>query len=165
MTEIRYSHFESPVGRLLLVARGDSLSAIEFPNGRHARGIEPGWTRSDAPFREVARQLDAYFAGRREEFDLPLAPEGTEFQQATWRALREIPFGETRTYSEIARRIGRPRAVRAVGAANGRNPISIVIPCHRVVGADGGLTGFGGGLPVKRYLLELEGAGTLILKT
>ena len=114
--------------------------------------------RDPRPFRDLREQLAQYFAGRRRTFSLKLAPAGTDFQQATWRALVEIPYGETASYAEIARRVGRPAASRAVGAANGANPLPIVVPCHRVIGADGSLTGFGGGLPIKRALLELEGA-------
>jgi methylated-DNA-[protein]-cysteine S-methyltransferase len=110
------------------------------------------------PFREVVRQLKAYFDGQLKAFDLPLAPQGTEFQRQVWRALQTIPYGRTKSYGEIARRLGRPEASRAVGAANGQNPIPVIIPCHRVIGADGSLTGFGGGLPIKRKLLALEGA-------
>jgi methylated-DNA-[protein]-cysteine S-methyltransferase len=106
--------------------------------------------------REVMRQLEAYFAGERLEFDLPLAPEGTEFQRRVWKALAEIPYGETRSYGELARSIGKPAAVRAVGAANGRNPIGIIVPCHRVIGSSGKLVGYGGGLPMKQMLLDLE---------
>ncbi len=151
-----FTEMDSPVGNLLLVSNGGALARIEFESEPKARRGRLDGTRSSQPFREVTRQLEEYFAGKRQNFDLPLQPEGTPFQLATWRALQEIPYGETRAYSEIARRIGRPRAARAVGAANGSNPIPIVIPCHRVIGAAGDLTGFGGGLSVKRFLLELE---------
>jgi methylated-DNA-[protein]-cysteine S-methyltransferase len=147
---------DSPVGRLRLVSDGQALTRIEFETETRERA--PEGTRSTRPFRDVRRQLEEYFAGERRSFDLPLRPAGTPFQLATWRALRYIPYGETRSYSEVAQRIGKPRAVRAVGAANGRNPLPIVIPCHRVIGASGALTGFAGGLPLKRFLLELEGA-------
>ena len=153
-----YAWTGSPVGRLLL-AGSDALSLIAFPRG--ANGIEPqaDWRPSDAPFlRETAAQLGEYFRGERREFDLDLKPTGTAFQLSVLNALATIPYGETRSYGEIAAQIGRPKAVRAVGAANGRNPLPIVIPCHRVIGADGRLTGFGGGLETKRYLLDLEGS-------
>jgi methylated-DNA-[protein]-cysteine S-methyltransferase len=153
-----YTIFDSPVGELMLVGRDDAVTAIEFAGGRRSGGPKPDWVRSDKPLREAIRQLKSYFAGKRTSFDLPLSPAGTEFQRQTWNALLEIPYGETRSYAQIAERIGRPKAVRAVGAANGSNPISIVVPCHRVIGSNGDLTGFGGGLDVKRKLLNLEGA-------
>lgn len=146
----------SPVGPLHLVADGDgALTHLLFDDER--------WPTPDArpapraaPFREVRTQLEQYFAGERRAFDLPLAPRGTPFQLAAWAALRDIPHGRTRSYAQQAAAIGRPAAVRAVGAANGRNPIAVVVPCHRVVGADGGLTGYGGGVDRKRVLLDLE---------
>lgn len=137
---------------------------IGFPGGDKARGPDPSWTRDDAPFEEVARQLREYFDGARRRFDLDLEPSGTVFQRAVLDALQTIPYGETRSYADIALQIGRPRAGRAVGAANGRNPLPIVIPCHRVIGKDRSLTGFGGGLETKRYLLDLE-AGVRDLPT
>ncbi len=155
---MRYDEIESPVGPLLAVADDSGLRRIYFPERGRAHAPEAGWVRDPEPFRELRAQLAEYFAGRRRTFSLKLAPEGTEFQRATWRALAAIPYGETISYAELARRIGRPAASRAVGAANGANPLPIVVPCHRVIGADGSLTGFGGGLPVKRALLELEGA-------
>lgn len=154
----------SPVGRLLLVARSGGLTHVLFldrPGGSPPEKRRPAGDDTPAAARildEAKRQLGEYFTGGRRVFDLPLAPAGTAFQMAVWRGLREIPFGETRSYGDIARRIGRPKAVRAVGAANGANPISIIVPCHRVIGRDGRLTGFGGGLANKRILLELEGA-------
>ena len=152
-----YAWTGSPVGRLLL-AGTDALSLIAFSRGANGIAPQAGWKPSDAPFlRKAAAQLDEYFRGARREFDLRLRPTGTAFQLAVLNALATIPYGETRSYGEIAAQIGRPKAVRAVGAANGRNPLPIVIPCHRVIGADGGLTGFGGGLETKRYLLDLEG--------
>lgn len=148
----------SPVGPLLLAAGAEGLTHLLFPN--HA-GPPPAGDDSPAAERcldRAAAQLQEYFAGTRRRFDLPLAATGTDFQRAVWAGLLTIPYGATLSYGELARRIGRPRAVRAVGAANGANPISIVVPCHRVIGADGSLTGFGGGLPAKAALLELEGA-------
>ena len=151
-----YTFIPSPVGQLLLAGSRDALAVIGFPRGSKARGAEPGWERLDAPFKTAAKQLSEYFEGTRHEFDLDLAPVGTKFQVDVLDALLTIPYGETRSYGDIARQIGNPRAVRAVGAANGRNPLAIVIPCHRVIGHDGDLTGFGGGLATKRYLLDLE---------
>ena len=156
---IRYAHVPSPVGALLVAASDAGLHAIEFPDNRHPVPRIGAWAAGPHPLIEAARaQLDAYFAGELERFDLPLAPRGTPFQLAVWRALADIPYGGTASYAQLAARVGRPSATRAVGAANGRNPLPIVLPCHRVIGADGGLTGFGGGLPTKRFLLELEGA-------
>lgn len=146
---------ESPVGPLLAVERGGKLLALAFV-GDDPPVVEPDWVESEEPFGELRAQLGEYFEGRRREFDLPLEPEGTEFQMAVWSALRDIPYGATATYGEIAEAIGRPTAVRAVGGANNANRLPIVIPCHRVVGADGSLTGFGGGLEAKALLLELE---------
>ena len=146
----------SPVGPLLLAGDGDALSAIGFSSGKGARGADPSWKRDDTAFAEPIRQLGEYFDGARRTFDLDLAPSGTAFQRQVLDALLTIPYGETRSYADVARQVGRPAAVRAVGAANGRNPLPIVIPCHRVIGRDGSLTGFGGGLDAKRFLLELE---------
>ena len=152
---------DSPVGGLRLLAGGNGLREISFERGRRPKPRLPdGATRSEEPFREAIRQLDAYFAGELETFDLALAPEGTPFQLGVWRLLAKIPYGETTSYGELARRLDRPDAARAVGAANGSNPIPIVIPCHRVVGANGSLTGFGGGLDAKRWLLRHEAART-----
>lgn len=151
-----FTYLPSPLGELLLAGSEDALALIGFPSGSMARRPEDGWERADEPFAEAARQVQAYFDGRLRVFDLPCAPSGTPFQSAVHEALRGIPYGETRTYADIARAIGAPQAVRAVGAANARNPLPIITPCHRVVGRDGSLTGFGGGLPAKRYLLEHE---------
>ena len=151
-----YTQIESPVGPLLLVGDDAGLRQILFVNGRHRARPEPSWKDDAAPLEKTIRQLRSYFAGEREEFDLPLAPEGTPFQREVWRRLCEIPYGETISYGELARRIGNPRASRAVGLANGSNPIPIVIPCHRVIGSNGKLTGYGGGLPIKEKLLALE---------
>ena len=159
----RYAYHASPIGALLLVGeRGPdgplTLSGLYMEEHRRGPAIAPDWARDDAAFEEIGRQLDEYFAGRRSSFDLPLSPCGTPFQHRVWDELRRIEPGTTRTYGELAAAVGRPRAARAVGAAIGRNPISVIVPCHRVVGADGSLTGFGGGLERKRYLLALEGA-------
>jgi methylated-DNA-[protein]-cysteine S-methyltransferase len=151
-----YTRLPSPLGPLLLVGTENALTAVGLPSGRDGFQPDPHWTETAAPFAEPVRQLDAYFAGTLRRFDLRLAPAGTPFQQRVWQALREIPYGETVSYSELARRIGRPAAARAVGAANGRNPLAIVIPCHRVIGSDGRLVGYGGGLPAKSALLALE---------
>jgi methylated-DNA-[protein]-cysteine S-methyltransferase len=158
---VRFTHMRSPIDNLLLVGElrkdGLALSGVYFENAAHAKGAIPHDAIEDsAAFAEVIAQLTAYFAGRRTSFDLTLAAEGTDFQRKVWRALAAIPYGSTTTYAAIARSIGKPRAVRAVGAANGRNPLSIVVPCHRVIGQDGTLTGYAGGLPSKRRLLEIE---------
>ena len=153
-----YRYLASPIGQLLLAGDEQGLRFIGFPQGKGKLDIAPEWRLDDHCFAEVERQLGEYFAGQRRDFDLNLAPSGTPFQLAVLDALQTIPHGETRSYLDIARQIGRPDAVRAVGAANGRNPLPIVIPCHRVIGSDGSLTGFGGGLPSKRFLLDLEGA-------
>jgi methylated-DNA-[protein]-cysteine S-methyltransferase len=154
---MNYIYLESPIGRLLLAGDSSAVRHIRFPEGRKSSEPEPTWIhRPTQPLEEAARQLREYFAGERDEFDLPLAPDGTEFQKSVWRALQDIPYGATISYGELARRVGNPKASRAVGAANGQNPIPIVIPCHRVIGANGKLTGFGGGLPTKEALLALE---------
>lgn len=149
----------TPVGPLTLVALGEALVAVWMEDQRHHPGAvahgDPAST-DDPVLARAARQLEEYFAGRRTDFDLPLAPEGTEFQRRVWAELLQIPYGETVTYGELARRLDNPTGSRAVGLANGRNPLGIVVPCHRVVGAGGNLTGYGGGLPRKRLLLDLE---------
>ena len=158
MKRIFHRVHESPVGPLLLAVSDAGVHAIEFHAPRHPVS-DARWEAADHPLLDaLAVQLDEYFAGERRHFDLPLAPEGTDFQRTVWHALANIPYGETASYAQLAHTIGHASAVRAVGAANGRNPIPIVLPCHRVIGADGALTGFGGGLPTKRFLLELEGA-------
>jgi methylated-DNA-[protein]-cysteine S-methyltransferase len=146
-----YDTIDSPLGELLIASDGHSLTAVHM-NGTPG----PGWRRDPVPLREGADQLHAYFAGELREFDLPLAAAGTPFQREVWEALRRIPYGETIGYGELAAAVGRPHAARAVGAANGRNPIAVVVPCHRVIGASGALTGYGGGLARKRLLLDLE---------
>ncbi|MEO5633206.1 methylated-DNA--[protein]-cysteine S-methyltransferase [Gaiella sp.] len=159
MTRLTSTTYESPVGALTLVAGNGGLRAVIWPDGRLDRVGLTGETLTpgDTPVLDAtAAQLDEYFAGTRTSFDVPLDLQGTAFQLAAWQALAEIPYGETRSYGEQADAIGRPTAVRAIGAANGRNPVSIVLPCHRVIGRNGSLTGFGGGLEVKAALLELE---------
>jgi methylated-DNA-[protein]-cysteine S-methyltransferase len=156
-TNMQYRYIESPIGKLLLAGDDNGLAIIGLPKGKGIVVPESTWQRSEHCFEEVERQLHEYFAGARKIFDLKLAPTGTEFQLVVLEALRGIPLGETRSYLQIAQQIERPKAVRAVGAANGRNPLPIVIPCHRVIGADGSLTGFAGGLDAKLFLLELEG--------
>lgn len=147
---------DSPIGALYLISDGTALTEI-------ALDPPPGWSRrrkdDAAPFARARKQLDEYFHGKRTEFDLPLAPTGTPFQRRAWDELAKIPYGTTISYGEQARRVGRPKGARAVGMANGRNPLSIVVPCHRVIGADGSLVGYGGGLAIKKWLLEFELAG------
>ncbi len=157
-TTVRRSHttIDSPIGPLTLVAEGDTLCGLHMDRQRH-RPDDGSFGVCDAgPFAEAVEQLDDYFAGRRTTFEVEMTPAGTGFQQQVWGALCDIPYGATASYGQIAARVGRPRAMRAVGLANGRNPIAIMIPCHRVVGASGGLVGYGGGLDRKRQLLELE---------
>ena len=153
-----YCYLQTPIGPLLIAGEPDAVRRIEFPqNGEARRQPSGNWTETKGGVvGEAARQLKEYFAMQRTEFDLPLAPGGTEFQRAVWHQLQGIPYGETIAYGELARRVGNPKASRAVGAANGSNPIPIVIPCHRVIGSNGKLTGFGGGLPIKKVLLSLE---------
>jgi methylated-DNA-[protein]-cysteine S-methyltransferase len=153
---LAYTYLESPIGTLLLAGDADGLLQILFPtNGRLARP-DPAWQEDPPALQEVIRQLMAYFAGELEAFDLSVSPKGTPFQQKVWSELRNIPYGKTISYGELARRIGNSNASRAVGLANGSNPIPIVIPCHRVIGSNGKLTGYGGGLPIKEKLLALE---------
>ena len=152
-----YRYIESPIGQLLLAGNDAGLKIIGFPKGKGQVTPEPGWQPATDCFSDTESQLTEYFEGNRQVFELKLAPTGTDFQLEVLQALQTIPLGETRSYRDIACQIGRPEAVRAVGAANGRNPLPIVIPCHRVIGADGSLTGFGGGLETKLFLLELEG--------
>lgn len=152
---MNYQLLETPIGTLRLLSDDGQLVAIEF-EGQYALDAKPD--DADPVLTETARQLQEYFNGERQDFDLPLAPGGTDFQRSVWQALRDIPYGEVRSYRDIARAIGRASAVRAVGAANGRNPVPIVVPCHRVIGSDGSLTGFAGGLDAKKRLLQCEGA-------
>lgn len=151
-----YCYLDTPIGELLLAGDEDALALIGFPQGSMRREPEPDWIFNEQRLAEACRQVREYFAGERRTFDLPVRLSGTDFQVRVLRALQEIPYGETVSYGDIAKRIGRPRAVRAVGAANGRNPIPIVIPCHRVIGSRGDLTGFGGGLDTKEALLRHE---------
>ena len=157
---IRYVRFATPLGTLFATAIGGSLTGIYFEGQRHAPAISRDWQEDPyhAPLAECARQLADYFEGKRQCFDLPLAPDGTEFQRRVWREIARIPYGETLSYAELAARAEVPGAARAAGAATGRNPLSIVVPCHRVVGTNGSLTGYAGGLERKTRLLELEGA-------
>jgi methylated-DNA-[protein]-cysteine S-methyltransferase len=164
-TATRHTVVDSPLGALTLVAEGDALTGVYFEG--HLRGPSPDalGSREDAGFEDARGQLEEYFAGRRQSFDLPLAPRGEPFQRRVWALLEQIPYGETRSYGQLARELGDPALAQAVGAANGRNPLSVIVPCHRVVGADGSLTGYAGGLERKRLLLDLEesaaGAGRL----
>ncbi|HLK05819.1 MAG TPA: methylated-DNA--[protein]-cysteine S-methyltransferase [Candidatus Acidoferrum sp.] len=156
MSRIYYTTMESPVGQLRLVAEELGLRTVWFVRGRKDEKPHVDWKEDAAFFVDVKRQLNAYFAGELKEFEIPLLMEGTEFQKRVWKALQTIPYGETMSYGEVAKKIGEPKAVRAVGAANGQNPIPIIVPCHRVIGSDGSLTGFGGGIENKKKLLELE---------
>ena len=153
--ETHYSVMSSPLGELTLTANQQGLTGVWFDTDRHQQNRE-GWLRNDATLAEGCRQLEQYFAGTRRAFDLPLATLGTEFQRQVWGALCSIPFGETRSYGMQAQMIGKPAAVRAVGLANGKNPLSIIVPCHRVIGASGALTGYAGGIERKRWLLAHE---------
>jgi methylated-DNA-[protein]-cysteine S-methyltransferase len=152
----KYCTYQSPIGTLMLVGTDGVLEQLHFPNSPEQKHIAGDWQYDEACFSKVLRQLAEYFAGSRQVFDLELAPKGTEFQKRVWQELRKIPFGRTASYGEIAARIGNGKASRAVGMANSKNPIPIIVPCHRVIGKDGSLTGFGGGLEVKKQLLELE---------
>ena len=153
---MKYTYTDSPLGRLLLAGDEGHLQLVGFPEGKMVIEPKPDWIESRKTFHEAIRQLRAYFARELRDFDLPLAAEGTPFQHSVWNRLREIPYGGTISYGELAKRVGNPKASRAVGMANGRNPLPIVVPCHRVIGSSGKLTGFGGGLVTKQMLLELE---------
>ena len=155
-----YCYLDTPIGELLLAGQDGALSMIGFPKGSMRRDPEADWIYNEKPLADVRQQLQEYFAGQRKDFDLPLQLTGTEFQVSVLQALQQIPYGETVSYGEVARRIGRPKAMRAVGAANGRNPIPIVVPCHRVIGSSGDMTGFGGGIDTKEALLRLEAENT-----
>lgn len=153
---MRYTTFETPLGRLLLAGDGDAIQWIDLPNARRPLAIAAEWRNDPDAFAEARRQFDAYFAGTLRQFDLPLDPRGTPFQLGVWNELARIPYAQTISYVELARRIGKRNASRAVGLANGRNPLSIILPCHRVIGANGSLTGYGGGLAAKQFLLAHE---------
>ena len=159
-----HTYYQSPVGNLHLIGARKALLSIQFPSESQTR--EPGedWVRKDEIFTDIIQQLDQYFSGSRTEFSIPIELIGTEFQRKVWAALIEIPFGSTASYGEVATRIGQPTASRAVGAANNANPIPIIVPCHRVIGADNSMTGFGGGVETKIRLLELENRFSSSLK-
>jgi methylated-DNA-[protein]-cysteine S-methyltransferase len=161
--QVQYRFLESPIGSLLLAGDDKGVRFLLFSNGRRPVAPEPEWTPDTGLLSDATRQLIAYFKGTLRQFDIPVAPTGTPFQQGVWTALQQIPYGETVSYGELARRLGNPKAVRAVGLANGSNPISIIIPCHRVIGSNGSLVGYGGGLATKHALLALErGQRTLL---
>ena len=153
---MNYETMDTPIGPITLIGDGKALSMVSLPESRRPLVIEPDWKREPNAFVEAKRQFAAYFAGELIEFDLPLAPRGTDFQLGVWKALCTIPYAATISYAELARRIDNPNASRAVGLANGANPLSIIVPCHRVIGANGSLTGYGGGLRAKQILLDLE---------
>jgi methylated-DNA-[protein]-cysteine S-methyltransferase len=163
---IRYARFESPLGPVVAVADEHGLTHIDFVGAKYEQKVTSDWVEDPAypPLRDCGKQLAEYFAGRRRSFDLPLAPEGTPFQRSVWREIARVPYGETISYAELATRAGAPGQARAAGAATGRNPLGVVVPCHRIMGSDGSLTGYAGGLERKRGLLDLEGAlqGTLV---
>ncbi len=159
---MNYCYVDSPIGELLIACDEEAIRRIEFPRDESPAEPEPDWQKSNSGLlQDAAMQLSEYFSGCRTVFTVPLIPEGTEFQRTVWRRLQEIPYGQTISYGELAKRLGNPKASRAVGAANGCNPIPIMIPCHRVIGSDGKLTGFGGGLPTKKALLTLEASVVL----
>lgn len=151
-----YTYMDSPIGQLLLAGCKDHLRNIQFPSGKHSQLVAPEWQSGPEHFIKAKDELAAYFKGELHDFSLPLVFEGTDFQNDTWRALCDISYGTVASYGDVAKTIGRPKASRAVGAANGLNPLPIIVPCHRVIGANKTLTGFGGGLEVKKYLLDLE---------
>jgi methylated-DNA-[protein]-cysteine S-methyltransferase len=156
MSPVVFSTLDSPIGPITVAGDGEVITNVRMVDQSHPPNDQSEWRFEPKAFPDALRQLEAYFGGRLTRFELPLGLEGTEFQRRVWYALLEIPYGETRSYGEIARRVGRPGAARAVGLANGRNPVSIVVPCHRVIGSDGSLTGYGGGLHRKGALLQLE---------
>jgi len=151
-----YCIVKSPIGPILLAGDEEGMKHVNFMKGKKKIEVSDDWVENEEFFREISGQLEAYFSGKLKSFDVKLAAEGTEFQKSVWKALCEIPYGETRTYKDIAVSIGKPKAYRAVGLANNRNPIAIIVPCHRVIGTDGKLTGYAGGLDVKEFLLKLE---------
>jgi methylated-DNA-[protein]-cysteine S-methyltransferase len=162
MERVLYATIDSPIGQLLLLGDGRALHGLYMQAGLRPVAVRAAWRRADDSFDDVRVQLGEYFAGSRREFDVPLVMAGSEFERRVWSALRDIPYGETISYGELAGRIGEPDAARGVGWANGRNPVAVIVPCHRVIGANGKLVGYGGGLDNKRLLLELE-AGVMTL--
>jgi methylated-DNA-[protein]-cysteine S-methyltransferase len=156
MSQVYFTHIDSPIGQLLLTLEGDCLTNVCMNQQKRKVEIDPAWRNDHARFRTIEKQFDEYFCGARKTFDIPLLPRGTDFQLSVWKELQQIPYGTTISYGELARRIANPKAVRAVGLANGQNRLPIVIPCHRVIGANGSLTGFGGGIENKSILLNLE---------
>jgi methylated-DNA-[protein]-cysteine S-methyltransferase len=156
MQDVIYSTFASPIGDLVMTMRDDSLVGLYFPIGKDGRKLDARWRRHDRPFASVRKQLTEYFTGKRRDFELDLSMSGTDFQQTVWAELRRIPYGETISYAQLAHRVGNPAASRAVGSANGKNPIPIIVPCHRVIASGGKLGGFGGGLDTKQWLLDHE---------
>jgi methylated-DNA-[protein]-cysteine S-methyltransferase len=160
---MKYTTMDSPLGELLLLGDGETLHGLHIHAGRHPIRIQAGWIRDDEAFADVRGQLEEYFAGTRDSFDVKMHMDGTAFQRTVWHELTQIPYGETISYGELARRIGRPDRARAVGTANGQNPIAVIVPCHRVIGANGKLVGYGGGLDNKRRLLELESGVNALL--
>jgi len=158
MSPLYFSKLPSPVGPLLLLGDGNSLTGLRMQKQKYAEDLPKSSLRDDALFKDAREQLTAYFARKLNSFDLQLKPEGTSFQKLVWKALLDIPFGATESYGALAKRIGHDQGARAVGLANGHNPIGIIIPCHRVIGADGSLTGYGGGIERKQWLLEHEGS-------
>jgi len=156
MTHVYYSHIASPIGLLFVTLEADHLTNVCIFQQKRTVEVQPEWIASERPFQSLTRQLNEYFLGKRRSFDIPIRFSGTDFQQLVWKELINIPYGTTTSYGELARRIGNPKAVRAVGLANGQNPIPIIIPCHRVIGSNGKLTGFGGGVHNKAMLLSLE---------
>ena len=153
-----FSTYTSPLGKMLVVASADGLVGLHFFGQKYFPRIDKGWREDGdvAPIRQTVAQLDRYFAGERLRFDVPLAPYGTKYQHAVWKAIASVPYGETISYGELARRAGYPESPRAAGAATGQNPIGVIVPCHRIIGANGSLTGYAGGLDKKRALLALE---------
>jgi methylated-DNA-[protein]-cysteine S-methyltransferase len=154
--DMRYSYVESPLGDLLVTRDDGGLTGMYLPSTKHPPRVRDDWQRDDAAFEDVRRELDEYFAGTRQAFTVALNAHGSTFQKQVWQELSSIPYGETTSYGKVAAAIGHPDGARAVGVANGQNPLAIIVPCHRVIGADGSLTGYGGGLDVKRWLLDHE---------
>jgi methylated-DNA-[protein]-cysteine S-methyltransferase len=153
---VKYTYLDSPIGELLATRDDGGITGLDLPASRHPRRVSPEWVRDDTAFDDIRTQLREYFAGERQDFDLPLNAGGSRFQSLVWDALIRIPYGETTSYGKVAVSIGHPDGPRAVGLANGQNPIPIIVPCHRVIGANGSLTGYGGGLDTKRWLLDHE---------